>query len=116
MSGSLLDDAFDHHVWATLRLIDACLQLTAEQLQTAVPGTYGSILHTMRHVVGSDPGYLYFLTGDHVHDIETEELDLPELRARRDAAQETRRASIFHLRFYRAFSARPRHWRFRRHQ
>ena|SRR5436309_424384 len=81
MSGSLLDDAFDHHVWATLRLIDACLQLTAEQLQTAVPGTYGSILHTMRHVVGSDPGYLYFLTGDHVHDIETEELDLPELRA-----------------------------------
>jgi len=54
MSPSLLDDAFAHHVWATLRLIDTCLLLTREQLDADVPGTYGSILETMRHFVGGD--------------------------------------------------------------
>ena len=54
MSKSLIEDAFAHHVWATLRLIDACLALSDAQLATAVPGTYGSILQTMRHLVGAD--------------------------------------------------------------
>ena len=49
-----MDDAFAHHVWATLRLVDACLALSAEQLGTTVPGTYGSILETQRHLVGAD--------------------------------------------------------------
>ena len=44
MTTSLLADAFGHHVWATLRLIDVCLDLTPEQLETEVPGTFGSIL------------------------------------------------------------------------
>lgn len=35
-----------HHVWATLRLVDASLALSQEQLETAVPGTDGSILDT----------------------------------------------------------------------
>jgi uncharacterized damage-inducible protein DinB len=48
VSRSLLDDAFAHHAWATTRLIDACLRLTPEQLATGVPGTYGSILETLR--------------------------------------------------------------------
>lgn len=52
MSGSLLTDAFAPHVWATLRLIDTCLALSPEQLETGVPGTSGSILDTMRHLVG----------------------------------------------------------------
>ena len=46
MNDSLLPDAFGHHVWASLRLLDACLPLTPEQLSTPVPGTYGSILDT----------------------------------------------------------------------
>jgi uncharacterized damage-inducible protein DinB len=58
MSGSPLDDAFAHHIWASLRLIDACLTLTPEQLDAPVPGTYGSILETMRHFVGGDSYYL----------------------------------------------------------
>ena len=60
---SLMNDAFGHHVWATLRLLDACDPLSPEQLSSAVPGTYGSILDTMRHLVGSDAGYLAALTG-----------------------------------------------------
>jgi len=47
MKRSLLADAFAHHVWATLRMIDACIGHTQEELATAVPGTYGSILDTI---------------------------------------------------------------------
>ena len=62
MSPSLLRDAFEHHVWATLRLLDSCAALSEEHLAAAVPGTYGSILDTLRHVVGVDSGYLFILT------------------------------------------------------
>ena len=48
-----MNDAFAHHVWATLTLMDVCLALGPGQLETAVPGTYGSILDTMRHTVGT---------------------------------------------------------------
>jgi uncharacterized damage-inducible protein DinB len=81
MTGSLLVDAFGHHVWATLRLIDACLSLSTGQLQTGVPGTYGSILGTLRHLVGADSSYLFALTGGRTPTIDEDLLDLPELRA-----------------------------------
>ena len=54
MTSSVLDDAFAHHTWATGRLIEACQALSPEQLDSTVPGTYGSIIATMRHLVG-DP-------------------------------------------------------------
>lgn len=79
MTHSLLTDAFGHHVWATLRLIDACGALTAEQLHTTVPGTYGSILDTLRHLVGSDRGYLSLFDAD-LPLIDDEHADLRELR------------------------------------
>jgi uncharacterized damage-inducible protein DinB len=81
MTSSLLDDAFAHHVWATMRLIDTCLPLTAEQLRTTAPGTYGSILETMRHLVGGDSDYLSIMTGDRAHLVEADHMDLPALRA-----------------------------------
>jgi len=80
MTGSLLDDAFAHHVWATTRLIDACLQLSPEQLETAVPGIFGSIIETMRHLVGGDSDYLSIMTGDRAHLIDADEMDMPALR------------------------------------
>ncbi len=60
MTTSLLSDAFAHHIWATERLIDACAALTPGQLQTPAPGTYGSIIDTLRHLVTSDGWYLTF--------------------------------------------------------
>ena len=81
MSRSLLEDAFAHHVWATIRLVDACLPLSPEQLGTAVPGTYGSILETVRHLVGSDSWYLSDITGDRTRRIDEGRMDLAELRA-----------------------------------
>jgi uncharacterized damage-inducible protein DinB len=80
MSRSILDDAFGHHVWATLTLIDTCLALPPEQLGTSVPGTYGSIIDTMRHTVGADAGYLFAVTGGRSPLIDAEPMDLAELR------------------------------------
>jgi len=85
MSRSLLTDAFEHHVWATLRLVDACLPLSPEQLGTAAPGTYGSILDTMRHLVGSDSSYLFTMTGGRTALIKEDGMDLPALRAAMEA-------------------------------
>jgi uncharacterized damage-inducible protein DinB len=80
MSNSLLQDAFGHHVWATLRLIDSCLTLSPDQLATTVPGTYGSIIDTMRHLVGADASYLFVLTDGEVSVIDEDAMDLGELR------------------------------------
>jgi len=84
-----LDDAFAHHVWATLRLIDVCLELDPKQLNAAVPGTYGSILETMRHLVGADTYYLSHLTGDPAREIDSDGMDLRGLRAEVEADERT---------------------------
>ena len=89
MGRSPIDEAFAHHVWATLRLIDSCLELTPEQLEAAVPGTYGSILETMRHLVGGDTYYLAHLTGDPAREIDSDGLGLGELRAEMEADERT---------------------------
>jgi uncharacterized damage-inducible protein DinB len=80
MSDPMMEDAFGHHVWATLELMDACAEFDAEQLGTAVPGTYGSILDTMRHLVAADNSYLSTLTSGRVPRIEEDGMDLSELR------------------------------------
>lgn len=85
MQRSPLEDAFRHHVWATVRLIDACAQLSPEQLDSGAPGTYGSIIETMRHIVGADAGYLFTLTDGLRREIEEGQLDLPALRAEMEA-------------------------------
>ena len=77
---TILGDAFAHHSWATLRLIDACLELDPEHLETTVPGTYGSILDTMRHVVGGDAWYLFVMTDERVPNIDESQMDLRDLR------------------------------------
>jgi uncharacterized damage-inducible protein DinB len=64
MSSSLLGAAFTHHVWATTRVIDACLDLRPEALETSVIGTRGPILDTLRHLVLSDVFDLFTVTGD----------------------------------------------------
>lgn len=76
-----LRDAFGHHVWATLAMIDTCLPLSPEQLATTVPGTYGSILDTFRHIVGADSAYLFVLTGGEVPEVDEATLELTQMRA-----------------------------------
>jgi uncharacterized damage-inducible protein DinB len=76
-----MEDAFAHHVWATLRLVDTCLELSPQQLETDVPGTYGSILDTLRHLIGSDAWDLFVASGDRASLIREDKVQLPELRA-----------------------------------
>jgi uncharacterized damage-inducible protein DinB len=56
-------DLARHHVWATETLLDFCATLDDATLLAVVPGTYGSILDTLRHLVDSDVSYIYRLTG-----------------------------------------------------
>jgi uncharacterized damage-inducible protein DinB len=76
-----MEDAFAHHVWATLRLVDTCLALSPDQLETTVPGTYGSIIQTLRHCIGSDAWDLFVATGDRASIIDENDMQLSELRA-----------------------------------
>ena len=83
MTTSLLGDAFRHHTWATDRVLQACESLTPGQLEMPVPGTYGSIIDTLRHIVQADSFYLTIFTDGRVELIENEaELGIDELRSR----------------------------------
>ena len=86
MTRSLLADAFDHHVWATLQVLDACADLTDDQLATTVPGTYGSLIDTIRHLVGADRWYLFTVTGGAVAEIEEKTMGIAALRAAMEPA------------------------------
>jgi uncharacterized damage-inducible protein DinB len=78
---TLLDDAMAHHIWATEVLIDACADLTDEQLRAPAPGTYGSILDTFRHLVSTDGWYLTFFVDRPNPVAEDADTTLDELRA-----------------------------------
>ena len=81
MSRSLLDDAFAHHVWATLRLIDACLALSPAHRDAPVPGTDRSIIETMRHVIGNESFELFVASGERGSFIRADGMALAELSA-----------------------------------
>jgi len=49
---------FEHHIWATVTLIDALEGLPAERLDAEIPGTYGSMVATLTHLVEADSRYL----------------------------------------------------------
>src|SRR3990170_4909452 len=70
-----------HHICATARLIDACSDLTSEQLAPPAPGTYGSILDTLRHLVSTDCWYLTFFRDGPQRIEEDAEASIDELRS-----------------------------------
>jgi uncharacterized damage-inducible protein DinB len=80
MPSPLLADAFGHHVWATIRVLDACAALDDAQLATTVPGTYGSIIGTLRHLVGGDVFYLDVLRSE-LESFDEAASDIPTMRA-----------------------------------
>ena len=78
---ALLADAFSHHVWATLRVLDTCAGLDETQLETTVPGTYGSIIDMIRHLVGGDVFYLNVLRGGEPEAFDELGADIPTMRS-----------------------------------
>ncbi len=61
--GHGLHDLARHNAWATRQLVEYCRGLDEETLNATVPGTYGTIIETLRHIIDAEMGYLYRLTG-----------------------------------------------------
>src|SRR5438132_10417636 len=53
----LLVEFFRHNAMMNGRLVEACLQLSPEQLGATATGTYGSIGATLVHIANSQEGY-----------------------------------------------------------
>ena len=51
-------------------MLDACAGLTEDQLAAPVPGTYGPIIATLRHLVQADSFYLSIFTDGRVPEID----------------------------------------------
>lgn len=59
----ILVSLFRHNTWANAEMLAACAHLTAEQLATELPGTYGRLDQTLIHLTRAQGGYLRRLTG-----------------------------------------------------
>lgn len=66
MNGALLEQ-YRHKTWATLRLIEYCQGLGDEHLDATIPGTFGTIRETLRHLVAAEEGYFSILTRERFH-------------------------------------------------
>ncbi len=58
----VLLELYRHKTWATLRLIEHCQSLDDEHLDATIPGTFGTIRDTLRHLVRSEEGYFWTVT------------------------------------------------------
>lgn len=59
-----VSDGIRHNIWATRELLAVCQGLDESHLQATAPGTYGSIMATLWHLVSSEAGYCARLTGE----------------------------------------------------
>jgi uncharacterized damage-inducible protein DinB len=57
MKTDTLTTLFSHNLWANLRLLEQCAELTSEQLDATISGAYGSIRDTLRHIILAEQGY-----------------------------------------------------------
>ena len=62
-AASVVTTLFEHNVWANLKLLDFCEQLSDEQLDTTAIGCFGSIRDTLLHIVGAEVGYVQRVNG-----------------------------------------------------
>jgi uncharacterized damage-inducible protein DinB len=58
-----LPDVFRYNLWANLRLLDTCAELSDAQLDATTKGTFGSVRETLIHMLASEEGYARTLTG-----------------------------------------------------
>jgi uncharacterized damage-inducible protein DinB len=68
-----LHDITRHNSWATAQVLGFCRELDSAMLNATVPGTYGTILDLLRHIIASEASYLsramtgkrLYIWGDH---------------------------------------------------
>ncbi|MCC6628170.1 MAG: DinB family protein [Chloroflexi bacterium] len=61
--GHALHDLARHNTWAADQLLTYCQGLDEATLQATTPGTYGTVIETLRHMIDSEAFYLFRLTG-----------------------------------------------------
>jgi uncharacterized damage-inducible protein DinB len=52
-----LTTLFRHNLWANLRLLERCVELTSEQMDARIPGSRGSIHDTLQHIATAEQSY-----------------------------------------------------------
>ncbi len=62
--GNELYDLIKHTTWANHVLVEFCQGLDEDMLNTTVPGTYGTVIQTLRHYLDSEMSYLFRLVAD----------------------------------------------------
>jgi uncharacterized damage-inducible protein DinB len=58
-----LHDLIRHNSWATGELLQFCRTLDDATLNATVPGTYGTVIATLRHLIDSEMSLLFRLLG-----------------------------------------------------
>lgn len=61
--GHQLDDLFNHNAWATAQIIEFCQGLDESALNATESGVYGTVIETLQHIVNSEAGYLFRVSG-----------------------------------------------------
>ncbi len=56
-------ELFRYNQWANQQVLRACESLSDADLDTAVPGAYGTVREILEHIVRAEGGYLRQLTG-----------------------------------------------------
>jgi uncharacterized damage-inducible protein DinB len=56
-STDTLTTLFGHNLWANLRLLERCAELSSEQLDGTASGVFGTIRDTLEHIVTSERSY-----------------------------------------------------------
>ena len=58
-----LHDPVRHNAWATIQILEFCHGLGEHTLNATVPGTYGTIIATLRHIIYCEMDFLNRLLG-----------------------------------------------------
>jgi uncharacterized damage-inducible protein DinB len=82
---------FSHNLWANLTLLDACANLSDEQIDAEDPGSYGTIRKTLLHIVSAESYYLWVLQDrpGELRPLNEENPSLAELRTVMEASSQS---------------------------
>jgi uncharacterized damage-inducible protein DinB len=61
--GHGLHDLARHNAWATAQTLAFCEGLDEPALNSTVPGTFGTIIEMLRHIIDSESSYLFRVSG-----------------------------------------------------
>lgn len=64
MVAAVLTEFIRYNNWANRQVLDACDKLSEEELATPIPGAFGTIRETVRHIIEAEAFYIGLLTGD----------------------------------------------------